>query len=111
MKMINCSRSATDALKFWWLIKNVGTERWTIDAQAMLENTQYLKQELDKKGWPCWVNEYSNTVFFRRPAEEIVEKYSLACNYDEQFGGAISHIVVMQHVTKEVIDQFISDLK
>jgi len=76
-----------------------------------MENTQYLKAKLDEIGWPAWVNEYSNTVFFRRPSDEMVKKYSLANNYDEQFGGALSHIVVMQHVTKELIDQFISDIQ
>jgi len=111
MKMISCSRSATDALKFWWLMKNVGEQRWSQDATLMMENTQYLKAKLDEIGWPAWVNEYSNTVFFRRPSDEMVKKYSLANNYDEQFGGALSHIVVMQHVTKELIDQFISDIQ
>lgn len=111
MRMINCSRSATTVLKFWWLMKQVGEERWKEQATAMLANTAYLKQQLDAIGWPCWVNEYSNTVFFRRPAQEIVEKYTLPCNYDERFGGELAHIVVMQHVTKDKIDQFIADIK
>jgi len=110
MKMINCSRSATSSLKFWWLIQNVGAERWQQQAEAMLEQTAYLKQRLDEIGWPNWVNEYSNTIFFKRPSEEVVSKYTLACNYDERFGGDLAHIVVMQHVTKEKIDQFIQDL-
>lgn len=38
-------------------------------------------------------------------------KYNLAQGYDERFGGDLAHIVVMQHVTKEKIDVFISDLK
>ena len=42
--------------------------------------------------------------------EEMVDKYTLANSYDEAFGGELSHIVVMQHVTKEAIDCFIRDL-
>lgn len=61
--------------------------------------------------YPCWVNEYSNTVFFKRPSPDLVQKYNLAQGYDERFGGDLAHIVVMQHVTKEKIDVFISDLK
>lgn len=111
MKMINCSRSGTDALKFWWLIQHVGQKRWEEDAQNMLSCTQYLKHQLDKIGWPCWVNDYSNTVFFKRPNEEVIRKYALACSYDERFGGPLAHVVVMQHVNKALIDQFIADLQ
>ena len=46
-----------------------------------------------------------------RPCEEIVEKYYLACNYDERFGGDLSHIVVMQHVTKDRIDAIVEAIK
>jgi len=61
-------------------------------------------------GWPCWSNEYSNTVFFKRPSPEIVQKYNLAQGYDERFGGELAHIVVMQHVTKAKIDIFVREL-
>ena len=77
----------------------------------MMECTAYLKQQLDMIGWPCWVNKYSNTVFFKRPSPEIVSKYNLAQGYDERFGGELAHIVVMQHVTKDKIDKFIAELK
>ncbi len=111
MKMISCSRSATDALKFWWLMKHVGEERWTKDATGMLENTQYMKAKMDEIGWPNWANEYSNTIFFRRPNDETVKRYSLACSYDEQFGGDLSHVVIMQHCDKALIDQIVAELK
>ena len=110
MRMISCSRSGTDPLKFWWLIKTVGAKGWTKQAQTMMDNTAYLKSELKRIGWPCWNNEYSNTVFFRRPSEEIVARYNLANSFDENFGGKLSHVVVMQHVSREVIDKFIADL-
>ena len=45
-----------------------------------------------------------------RPCKELVAKYNLACRYDERFGGELAHIVVMQHVNKEIIDKFIKDL-
>lgn len=111
MKMINCSRDAVQPLKFWWLIQTVGYDKWAEQATRMMENKAYLKQQLDNISWPCWVNEYSNTVFFRRPSPEIVKKYNLAQGHDDRFGGDLAHIVVMQHVTKEKIDIFINDLK
>lgn len=111
MRMINCSRDAVQPLKFWWIIQKVGAARWTQQAAQMLECTAYLKQELDKIGWPAWVNKCSNTVFFRRPPVDIVRTYNLAQGYDENFGGELAHVVVMQHVTKEKIDKFVKALK
>ena len=111
MRMINCSRSGVEPLKFWWLLRTVGIEGWTEQATAIMENTAYLVSELTRIGWPCWNNKYSNTVFFKRPDDEIVSKYNLANSYDERFGGNLSHVVVMQHVKKEVIDKFIAELE
>ncbi len=111
MRMINCSRSGIEPLKFWWLIKSVGDKGWSEQAQTLLENTEYLKKELTRIGWPNWNNDHSNTVLFRRPSDAIVRKYNLACGEDPAFGGRVSHVVVMQHVTKQSIDQLISDLK
>ncbi len=111
MRMINCSRSGIEPLKFWWLIQSVGEAGWSAQATAMLDNTEYLKAELTRIGVPCWSNAYSNTVFFSRPADAIVKRFNLANSTDERFGGKLSHVVVMQHVTREAIDIFISALE
>ena len=111
MRMINCSRSGVEPLKFWWLLRTVCIEGWTEQATAIMENTAYLVSELTRIGWPCWNNKYSNTVFFKRPDDEIVSKYNLANSYDERFGGNLSHMVMMQHVKKDVTDKFIAELE
>ncbi len=111
MRMINCSRSGIEPLKFWWLVKTVGDEGWTEQAARIFENTRYLKSELKRIGWPYWNNEYSNTVIFRRPSAKVVRKYNLACGEDAAFGGKLSHVVVMQHVTKDSIDRLVADLR
>lgn len=111
MRMINCSRSGIEPLKFWWLMKTVGDEGWTEQAARIFENTRYLKSELKRIGWPYWNNEYSNTVIFRRPSAKVVRKYNLACGEDAAFAGKLSHVVVMQHVTKDSIDRLIADLR
>lgn len=111
MRMISCSRSGIEPLKFWWLIKNVGDKGWTAQANSMLECTVYLKERLTSIGWKCWSNEYSNTVFFTRPDDNIVSRFNLANSNDPRFGGRLSHVVVMQHVTKEAIDGFVDALK
>jgi len=98
-------------LKFWWLIQKVGYEKWSEQANQIMSCTAYLKEQLEQIGWPCWSNAYSNTVFFKRPSQAICYEYTLALGYDDRFGGELAHVVVMQHVTKEKIDRFISALR
>jgi histidine decarboxylase len=110
MPMINCSRSAIAPLKFWWIIQHVGIEGFSEQATGMLERAAWLKGELDKLGWKAWLEPMSNTVYFERPPVEITEKYMLAPDSDERLGGDLSHIVVMQHVTEERLQEFLNDL-
>lgn len=111
MRMISCSRSTIDVLKFWWLMNNVTFKQWKEQAEKILENSEYLLEKLKEIGYPCWKNQYSNTILIKRPSDEILERFNLANGYDKELGGEISHIVVMQHVTRKRIDQFISKLK
>ncbi|MBQ6417387.1 MAG: hypothetical protein IJJ91_01820 [Synergistaceae bacterium] len=111
MPMINCSRSALAPLKLWWLIHHVGEDGFTEQAEGMLERAEWLKEKLDAMGWPAGLEPMSNTVYFKRPNEAIVEKYGLAPDYDERLGGELSHIVVMRHVTKEALQGFLDDLE
>lgn len=56
--------------------------------------------------------EMSLSVWFRQPTKDIVFKYSLAC-VPLDVGGVehdYSHLYVMPHVTKEMIDDLIDDL-
>jgi len=110
MPLISCSRSALAPLKFYWIIKHVGFDKLVKEAASMLENTNYLQTKLDEIGYPAWHMPYSNTVFFKRPAEWIKQKYSLANGYNEKYGGELAHIVVMQHVKPNIIDEFVADL-
>lgn len=110
MPMINCSHSAIAPLKFWWIIKHVGVEGFTEQATGMLERAAWLKSEFDRLGWEAWLEPMSNTVYFRRPPAPITEKYMLAPDYDDRLGGELSHIVVMQHVTEEGLQEFVDDL-
>lgn len=111
MPMINCSRSATNPLKFYYVMKKYGVDGFKKQTKQMLENTTYLKNKLDEIGWPSWVScKESNTIFFKRPDDSVMKKYYLAADYDERFGGDLAHIVVMQSVTKDLIDEFVKDI-
>ena len=111
MPMINCSRSAMTPLKFWWIFQHTSMEQFSEQAAKMLENAAWLKEKFDEIGWAAWLEPMSNTVYFKRPSQAIVEKYDLAPDYDERLGGELSHIVVMQHVSKERLQGFLDELK
>ena len=107
---ISCSRSGMTPLKFYFTIHNIGEEGFKKQAEAFLSRTEYLQKKFDEIGYPAWHNPHSNTVFFRRPSDEIIEKYNLAEGYNEAYGGKLTHIVVMQQVSEKVIDGFIAEL-
>ena len=111
MPMISCSRSAISPLKFWWIIKHTSKEEFEKMAEVIIETAKWLKKSFDDIGYPAWLEPMSNTVYFKRPAESIVKRYSLASDFDERLGGELSHIVVMQHVTMERLKSFIDDLE
>ena len=111
MPMINCSRSAVAPLKFWWILQHASKDDFTELTEKFMENAKWLKDELDRMNWPAWLEPMSNTVYFKRPSKAVADKYDLAPDYDERLGGELSHIVVMQHVTKERLRVFLDDLK
>ena len=111
MPMISCSRSALSPLKLYWLINHYGISGYKAQTEKMLENAVYLKSRLDDIGVWAKLLPHSNTVYFSRPHTSIMHKYGLAPDFDERLGGALAHIVVMPHVSKEIIDEFISDFK
>ncbi len=106
---LNCSRSGFDALKLYWRISAMGIDGIRAEAEHSLKMADLLLEKLKAKGVPAWKNDYSNTVFFRRPAQSIVSKYALACASDEEFG-LLSHIVAMQYLTPEFIDKIVKDI-
>lgn len=110
MPLISCSRSGLAPLKFYWIIKYLGFEKLKEEAELMLEHTEHFQKRLDEIGYPAWHMKYSNTIFFKRPPQWMCEKYSLANGFLKDYGGELSHVVVMQHVRENIIDEFIEDL-
>ena len=108
---ITCSRSALGALKFWWQMTRNGEQEYRRQASYILENAKYQKALLDDMNYPAWLNPMSNTVFFKRPSEWIMKKWSLAPDHDERLGGNLAHEVLMQHESRQTVDEFVADLK
>ncbi len=106
---ISCSRSGFDALKLYWRIKSIGAEGIREEARHALAMADLLKEKLLQAGVKAWKNPYSNTVFFSRAPERVIHKYALACNDDPNFG-PLSHVVVMQYFTPDIIESFVGDI-
>jgi histidine decarboxylase len=83
---ISCSRSALAPLKFWWQIHNTGIEGYRRQAELILKNAVYLKQRLDEINYSAWKNDISNTVYFQRPGDWVMKKWSLAPYEDDVIG-------------------------
>lgn len=107
---ITCSRSAISPLKLWWKITFSEPDVFEQQAAQLIANAEYLHSELEKLGIKSWLNEYSNTVFFQRPNQAVMDYYGLAPDvHPEQ--GELAHVLIMQHVSKELLDGFIADMK
>ncbi len=65
---------------------------------------QRLKKSLDRIGCPAHLNDWSNTVYFKKPSVEFCNKWNLASD------NTIAHVITMQHVTREVVNKFIDDM-
>lgn len=113
--MITCSRDAVKPAEFYFFSSESAFAQQAQDASTMLENTRYLYQEM-KTNYanlqPTRVSEKSNIVYFRKPKDTIISKYSLAVMRVNQEGKRVpyAHVVVMPHVEKLVLDQFLTDL-
>ncbi|MBT8537053.1 aminotransferase class V-fold PLP-dependent enzyme [Polynucleobacter paneuropaeus] len=108
---IFCSRSALSVLKMWWKIHSVGTHGFHQQSALLIRNSEYLKEQLDKIHYPAWKNDFSNTVYLKRPSEKIMKKWGLAPCEDARLGGELAHDVVMRHEGKKIIDLLVKDLQ
>ncbi|GAB6067154.1 hypothetical protein JCM13664_04720 [Methylothermus subterraneus] len=108
---ITCSRDAVKPAEFYFFTTPEAKARQAQDARAMLEQADYLFEQLQSRFprlCPKRANEVSNTIYFYRPSAWIVRKYALATMRLE--GREFAHAVVMPHVDRQVLDEFLTDL-
>jgi glutamate/tyrosine decarboxylase-like PLP-dependent enzyme len=108
---ITCSRDAMKPAEFWFYSLPEMRPHLAKDARSMLAMTDYLMQQMGNHFphlHPVRANKASNTIWFRKPEDSIVEKYSLATmKVNKEYH---SHVVVMPHVDRQVADAFLDDL-
>ncbi|MFH1874799.1 MAG: histidine decarboxylase [Pseudomonadota bacterium] len=99
------SRNAITPIFLWYAIQQKGRAGFKDMVNSCLDVSDYTLYQFHKYGWPAWKNEYSNIVYFKRPADKLVEKWQLAVYKN------IAHLVIMPHVNTKWIDRFMVDFE
>jgi len=112
---ITCSRDAVKPAEFHFFSTPEALARQAEDTRRILANTTYLLGQMRSRFphlHPVRENEMSNTIYFRRPSDEIVERYSLATMTLRRDGRPEphAHVVVMPHASRAILNRFLNDL-
>lgn len=112
---ITCSRDAVKPAEFHFFSTESAFAKQADDAKNMLENADYLLKEMNNHYAhlnPTKANNRSSTIYFKRPSDAVVNRYSLAIM--GLAAGSLrtphAHVVVMPHVNKQLLDKFLTDL-
>jgi hypothetical protein len=112
---ITCSRDGVKPAEFYYFSTPPAMAKLAEDAGSTLQNTDYLMEQLQAHFsplQPARSNGLSNTIYFRKPSAWIVKKYALATMHLEidNKKQEYAHVVVMPHVNRNVISEFLTDL-
>ena len=113
---ITCSRDAVKPAEFLFYASDEDAPRQRDDAARILRDTDYLIGEMRSRLSrfdPVRAGPMSNTVYFRRPRGEVVERWVLATMDVERDGETSphAHVVVMPHARRAVLDRFLEDME
>ncbi|XP_057451503.1 serine decarboxylase 1-like [Lotus japonicus] len=102
---ITGSRCGLASIFLWYALQERGLIGLKREAQMCITKACHLLDKLHDNDIGAMRNEFSNTVVFERPPDDdFVRKWNLSCE------GNVAHVVVMQHVTIEMLDSFVSEL-
>jgi histidine decarboxylase len=97
------SRSAFTPLLLWYRLRTLGDAGMRAAVAGCLERADYAIQKLASYGIKAWRHANSITVVFPRPPKAVMDKWIIAPKQD------IGHLIVMPHVTTDIIDEFAAD--
>ncbi|GFP81450.1 serine decarboxylase [Phtheirospermum japonicum] len=101
---ISGSRNGHAPIFMWYGLNLKGRSGIQKDVNKCLMNARYLRDRLKNAGISNMHNEMSLVVVFERPLGcEFVKHWQLSCQ------GNMAHVVVMPHVTTEMLDNFVKD--
>ena len=97
------SRNAITPVIIWYSLTKHGRDGFRRIVAQMLDTAEYAVQQFNANGIPAWRAKNSVTVVFPRPSPYVLFQWQLAPLDD------IAHLITMPHVTREMIDQVITD--
>lgn len=106
------SRSGANAISIWMTLMTHGSMGWTVKMEHLLDKTASVCSKLDKLGIEYFREPKVNLITIKAEyiSTQLAKKYNLIPNTsDEQ--PKWWKIVVMQHVKKGVLQQFLSELQ
>lgn len=96
---ISSSRNGHAPIFIKYILENKTHEDFKQEIKNCIENAEYIVSMIPN----AWRNKNSFTVIFPKPNKYICDKYQLAIEKNN------AHIICMQHVTRDIIDEFIND--
>ena len=102
---ITGSRNGHCPLFLWYALKKMGVEGLRNRYLNSLVVAEYCETRLNEIGIPAWRNPSAITIVFPKVHDSIISKWQLATQE------TISHIICMPSVTKDQIDELISDIQ
>lgn len=112
---ISCSRDHVRAAECHYYCTAQSIAQQQEDAKMILSNAAYLHRELNNHFPdlnPSRFDERSNTVYFdHRFDDKLKKKWTLATIHPTtDHPRALAHVVVMPHASRELLDEFLTDL-
>ncbi|MDG1987055.1 MAG: pyridoxal-dependent decarboxylase [Halieaceae bacterium] len=113
---ITCSRDPVKPAELHYFTHKESLLQQRREARMVLDNADYLHSEMrshfsDLK--PRRADEHSNIVYFNNEiSSELATKWNLATMAESVIHGrSMAHVVVMPHVNKSLLDDFLTDLE
>ncbi len=105
------SRSGANAVSMWMILMTHGYEGWKYNMEKLIDRTDRICDVLDDLNISYFRNPYMNIVTINANdiPKELAAKYHLVA--DDFNAPKWWKIVVMVHVEKHIIDQFLLDLQ
>lgn len=99
------SRSGIATVFLWYVLNTMGHDGFRRTVAGCLDTAEYALRQMILNGIKAWRNPHSLTVVFPRCTQETERKWQLATE------GGQAHLIAMPHVTHEMIDKLIRDIK
>lgn len=101
---ISGSRHGLAALVIWYILQEK-KDKLVDEVKQCLEKAQYLKALLQQHSYPCYLNNNSITVVFKKPlSASFIKQYQLAVK------DGWAHLVTLPHVSYEQLALFVDEL-